>query len=258
MYQQTMFGLMDDDEKVLSSEDILENVKKLYQLFLAGAVKGPEKHEVNPGLPRGSRENYLYFTLPCCINFQRNSPALWQSALDTYQDPSTNYVFFPEKLVKKEKEEVQKDLAKHKLALQPNKHSSIWINICNTLASHYKSDPKEVLRENNFDISLIIQTLQKDKKHLFPYLGGIKLSNYWLFILSIFTDVEFKNIQEISIIPDVHVIRSTIKLGLAKEGVQPLEVEQIWRQVSKEIGISPVDMHSALWRWSRNNFYPKL
>ena len=99
MYQQTMFGLMDDDENILSGEDVLENVKKLYQLFLAGAVKGPEKHEVNPGLPRGSRENYLYFTLPCCINFQRNSPALWQSALDTYQDPSTNYVFFPEQLI---------------------------------------------------------------------------------------------------------------------------------------------------------------
>jgi len=258
MYQQTMFSSMDDNENVLSSEDVLENVKKLYQLFLAGAVKGPEKHEVNPGLPRGSRENYLYFTLPCCINFQRNSPALWQSALDTYQDPSTNYVFFPEQLVEKEKEEVQRDLAKHKLALQPNKHSSIWINICHTLASYYKNDPKEVLRESDFDTPLIIQVLQRDKKHLFPYLGGIKLSNYWLFILSIFTDVELKNIQEISIIPDVHVIRSTIQLGLAKEGVQPLEVEQIWRKVSKEVGISPVEMHSALWRWSRNNFHPEL
>jgi hypothetical protein len=257
MYQQTMFELI-GDEDVLDSQDVLENVQKLHQLYLAGAIKGPEKHEVNPGLPRGGRENYLYFTLPCCLNFQRNSPALWQSALDTYQDPSTNYVFFPEKVIEREREEVRRDLVKHKLALQTNKHSSIWINICTTLARHYNSDPKEVLREADFDVPIIIQNLQKDKKHLFPYLGGIKLSNYWLFILSLFTDVELKNIQEISIIPDVHVIRSTIKLGLAKEGVQPAEVESIWRGVAGKVGISPVDMHSALWRWSRNNFNPKL
>lgn len=257
MYQQTMFDLT-SSEDVLESEDILENVKKLYQLFLEGRVKGPEKHEVNPGLPRESRENYLYFTLPCCLNFQRNSPALWQSALDTYLDPLTNYLFFPESVVERELEEVRKDLLKHKLALQMTKHPFIWVSICSTLAKHYNSDPREVLRESDFDVPIIIQNLQRDKKHLFPYLGGIKLSNYWLFILSVFTDVKLKNTQDISIIPDVHVIRSTVKLGLAKDGVQPAEVEKIWREVSKNVGISPVDMHSMLWRWSRNNFHPAL
>ena len=64
--------------------------------------------------------------------------------------------------------------------------------------------------------------IQKEKKPLFPYLGGPKLSNYWLFILHDFTDVKFKNVEEISIIPDTHVIKSSIHLGVVEEGTNDL------------------------------------
>lgn len=242
----------------MHTEKILSEIVELHSLFLAGKVTGPKNHEVNPNLGKGSRENYLYFTLPCCINFQRNSPALWASTLKTYDDPDTNYLFFPEQVVKRNESEIREDMIKHKLALQTNKHPMIWRRINETFFNHYDNDPRKVLSECSYDIVGIIDTVQKKKKDIFPYLGGVKLSNYWLFILNSFTDVEFDNLNELSIIPDTHIIKSTIQLGLAKDGVKPSEVESIWRGVLKKVNIPPTDMHSALWRWSRNNFIPKL
>jgi len=75
-------------------ETTLHRVKKLLRLFQEGKILTLPHHEVHPDVEKGSRENYLYFTLPCCINFQRSSPAMWQSALATYLDPETNYLFF--------------------------------------------------------------------------------------------------------------------------------------------------------------------
>ena len=103
----------------------LERVRGLLEQFQAGKILTLAQHEVHPEVPLGSRENYLYFTLPCCINFQRSSPAMWQSALKTYEDPETNYVFYPEKVVAVDPEKVQVDLFKHRLSVQPNKHAHI-------------------------------------------------------------------------------------------------------------------------------------
>src|SRR6185312_4118453 len=103
----------------------LKRIRKLLQHFEQGDIPRLAQHEVHPGLPRSSRENYLYFTLPVCINFQRNSPAMWASALITYNDPATNYLFFPEKLAGMPIEQIRADLGRHKLALQPNKHTLI-------------------------------------------------------------------------------------------------------------------------------------
>src|SRR5687767_8279599 len=126
---------------------ILDKVKKLLDLYNQGLIPTLAEHEVNPGLPLGSRENYLYFTLPVCINFQRSSPAMWAAALKTWQDSETNYLFFPEKLAETSVEQIRIDLTKHKLALQPNKHVSIWMTIASTFHQYYKNDPRELLAE---------------------------------------------------------------------------------------------------------------
>lgn len=104
----------------------LEKVKRLLALYEEGKIPTLAQHEVNPGLPRHSRENYLYFTLPVCINFQRSSPAMWAAALATYRDEGTRYLFFPERLAIASIEQIRTDLTKYRLALQPNKHTLIW------------------------------------------------------------------------------------------------------------------------------------
>ena len=43
---------------------MLDKVKLLLDYFDQGLIPTLAQHEVNPGLPIGSRENYLYFTLP--------------------------------------------------------------------------------------------------------------------------------------------------------------------------------------------------
>ncbi len=236
----------------------LEKVKHLLQMYEQGIIPALEKHEVNPDLPLGSRENYLYFTLPVCINFQRNSPALWAAALATWEDEVTRYVFYPEQLAERPMQQIRADLAKHKLALQPNKHTLIWTTIARTLHEHYLDDPRKIIEEAEGDAGKLIYLLQKTYRKRFPYLSGPKLSNYWPFILSLYTDAHFTNPQEISIIPDTHVLQSSIRLGLSDASTTPLQVEALWRELLKGSGINPSQVHPALWYWSRNKFRPEV
>lgn len=236
----------------------LERARRLHQLFVDGQVPGPAQHEVHPSLPPGSRENVLYFTLPVALNFQRSSPALWQSALTTWNDPETQYLYFPEHVHEASPLRIQEDLRRHGLAIQTSRHPLIWTTLCETFHQHYNDDPRRFLANYDFDVPRIIDALQRDKKPLFPYLGGLKLSNYWLFILSRFTDVELQRTHELSIIPDTHVVKSTVALGLLSGTPSPHEVDAIWRRALRELDIPPGEMHSALWRWSRNGFSPTL
>lgn len=236
----------------------IDKIKKLLQHFKQGHIPTLAEHEVNPGLPKGSRENYLYFTLPVCLNFQRNSPALWKSALLTWNDPKTNYLFFPEKIAKTSLEKVQSDLGKHRLALQKNRHTHIWAAISKTLHDQFNDDPREIFKQTNYDVIKLLAMLQTTHKVHFPYLSGPKLSNYWPYILSHYTNLNLINPHEISIIPDTHVIKSTIHLGLTPTGAGSPEVTMVWKVLLKDSGISPVEVHPVLWNWSRNNFLPEV
>jgi len=236
----------------------LKRVLKLHDLFQKRKIPTLAQHEVNPGLPKGSRENYLYFTLPPSINFQRQSPAMWAAALKTWNDSETNYLFFPEKVALKTREEVQKDLLKHKLALQLNKHTDIWMTVSKAFSSHFKSDPRELFKRGNWDVIDIHRIIQQDMRKDFPYISGPKMANYWLYILSHYTDAKFKNMQEISIIPDTHVLQCSIKLGLSTLAMSSVEVAAVWKDLLNGSTLSPVEMHPVLWNWSRNNFLPEV
>ena len=51
-------------------------------MYLSGLLGGeimPE--DANPSLPKHSTENYLYFTLPMALNYQRNSYTLWEALM---------------------------------------------------------------------------------------------------------------------------------------------------------------------------------
>lgn len=242
----------------MSNSEILKKVERLYELFCEGKILKLAEHEVHPNLEKGSRENYLYFTLPPTINFQRSSPAMWKAALATWEDPATNYVFFPEKVAKKKFEEVQKSLLRHKLALQQNKHPKIWTTISTTLYKLFGGDPRNLLEKGEYDAGRILALIQVEHKGDFPYLRGPKMAHYWIYILNRYTDARFKNLNAISIIPDTHVIQSSIELGLAEEGTGPEAVSVVWKNLLEGSKISPIDMHPVLWNWSRNSFQPEV
>lgn len=236
----------------------LKKIHKLKELYENGDIPTLSEHEVYPNLKKSSRERYLYFTLPPCLNFQRSSPAMWKAALATWEDIDTQYLFFPEKVATQKRSVIQRDLTKHKLALQKNRHTDIWIAICNTLHKHHKSDPRSLLKSCDHDVIKILSLLRTENKKDFPYLSGPKMSNYWLYILSQYTDVVFTHMEEISIIPDTHVLQATAELGLSNGKVTPEKAEAIWKETLKGSGIAPVEMHPVLWNWSRNNFKPSV
>ena len=242
----------------MKDSQLLQRVYALYDLYHRGKIPTLSEHEVHPDVPVESRERYLYFTLPVCLNFQRNSPAMWRSAYATWHDPETNYLFFPEKTAIESYEKVQADLRKHKLSLQPNKHTEIWTKVSRGLHELYDNDPRKLLAACKNDVVAVRQLLQVDQKEHFPYLRGGKMSNYWLYILSQYTDVTFKNMQEISIIPDTHVQQCSLQLGLVDEVKSPEAVAEAWKKLLEGSRLTPVQMHPVLWNWSRNNFLPAV
>lgn len=235
----------------------LDRIQTLVQMYQAGLIPMLHQHEVNPGLEPGTRENYLYFTLPVVINFQRSSPALWKAALASYADPATNYLFFPEGVVATPRTQVQADLLKHRLALQPNKHTDIWIAISQAL-HYYHNDPREIIKAGQSCAVRIKNILQITDRERFPYLRGQKLANYWLYILHNFTDVKLRNLHKISIIPDTHVIQASARLGVTTGTETPEQIAEAWFKLLKGSSLLPIDLHPVLWNWSRAGFEPAV
>ena len=180
------------------------------------------------------------------------------SALKTFDDPETNYLYYSEKVVEVEYEKVQNDLNKHKLSLQRNKHTDIWLRISTTLHKLFKDDPREIIAAGDSDVEQILKLIRITNKDDFPYLKGPKLSNYWLYILDHYTDVKLTNKDKLSMIPDTHIIQSTIHLGLVDENAKIPEIEKAWVELLQDSELSPVDMHAVLWNWSRNGFEPEV
>lgn len=235
----------------------LSKVRKLLSHREQWYIPKMHQHEVNPWLDLWSRENYLYFTLPVALNFQRSSPAMWQSTLATWQDSQTNYLFYPEEVVQRSFEQLQSDLTKHKLALQRNKHVQIRQKICQTLAERRDNDPRKLICTHGSDVLQIRNHLITHKKD-YPYLNGSKMCDYWMFIMSHYTDIDLQNKHRLSIIPDTHIQQASIVLWVTTEKDSPEQVKEKRFRLLNDTDIHPVDLHSMLWNWSRNNFIPKV
>lgn len=241
----------------MDKKSLIERIALLKTYFEKGFIPKVENHEANPSLDKGSRENYLYFTLPVALNFQRNSPALWQSAYKTWEDIDTNYLFYPEKVTQFSIEKVKTDLKKHKIALQENKHTHIWYTLCQSFHKNFENDPRNFIKLNESCVEQVINYLRDNSKS-FPYLSWPKLSHYWLFILSHYTDIQLQNAHMLSIIPDTHIQQASLKLWVTDLEDTPEVVSQKWFELLKWTDLSTTELHSILWNWSRNNFDPQL
>ena len=109
-----------NEKNINYREELLSKLEKLQLMFENGLIGGeimPE--DQNPLLEIGSAENYLYFTLPMALNYQRNSYTLWASAKKTFDDERTRKVFNPYEVNKMGQEELRELLTTYKVALQP-------------------------------------------------------------------------------------------------------------------------------------------
>lgn len=244
----------------MNENDIIQKVDRIMEMYKKGELGGeimPE--DANPRLTKASLENYLYFTLPMALNYQRNSYTLWEAALNTYNDKETQFVFNPKSVLEKSFDEVQKALTKYKVALQKQKQTEIWISLCSTFVNLFDGDIRKLFDSLDNDVEKIKKFIQVERKKEFPYLSGIKICNYWLYVIYQYTDRKYKNIEKITVAPDTHVCKATYKLGLITEeefnsnNVQLL-VAKKWEKLLQETKYKPIDIHTQLWLWSRNGF----
>lgn len=243
----------------MQNKTIVDKIYALIKLHQSGALGGEIMPEVeNPKLPKNSKENYIYFTLPMALNYQRNSYKLWEAANKSYNDSEVSGVFNPQKVIEMSDDILRFKLTKHKIALQPNKHIQIWKTISRTIVSDFSSDLRNLFIQNDYDVKQIKKHILSHKKD-FPYLGGSKILNYWLYVMEQYTDAQFKNRDLITVAPDTHVIQASVKLGLIteKEAIDSKNREILaekWNTLLKDEMLSPIDVHTPLWLWSRGGF----
>lgn len=139
--------------------------------------------DTNPHFESSSLENYLYFTLPMALNYQRNSYTLWESALKTYTDEEIRFVFDSKLCLQKSFKEVQDALTKYKVALQKQKQTEIWLSLCSTFVELFNGDIRKLFDTLDNDVDKIRNFIQKDNKKKFPYLSGTKICNYWMYVI---------------------------------------------------------------------------
>lgn len=244
----------------MNKKKILEDVETLLIMYKENKLGGefmPE--DSNPHLDLGSKENYLYFTLPMALNYQRNSYTLWEAALKTYNDKETNFVFNPKLCLEKDFSEVQAALTKYKVALQKDKQTKIWLDLCHTFVDFYNGDIRKIFIEFDNDVNKIRNFIQKENRKKFPYLAGTKICNYWLYVIYQYTDKIYKNMEALTVAPDTHVCKATYKLGLITQeefessNVQLIVIDR-WQELFKGTKYHPIDIHTPLWLWSRNGF----
>jgi hypothetical protein len=246
----------------MKKEEILENVEILMDMYKKGKLGGEVMPEdSNPHFDISSLENYLYFTLPMSLNYQRNSYTLWESALKTYNDLETRFVFNPKECLKHDFKEVQYALTKYKVALQKDKQTQIWLKLCETFVEMFDGDIRKLFDLLDNDVEKIRNYIQIEHKKEFPYLSGTKICNYWLYVIYQYTDRKYKNIELLTVAPDTHVIKATHHLGLItdseleKSDVQFIVIDR-WHELLKGTNYKPIDIHTPLWLWSRNGFIP--
>jgi hypothetical protein len=243
--------------------NLQENCKKLlsaYRSGLLGQTKMPE--DSNPSFDDLDIENRLsYFTLPMALNYQRDSYKLWESALKTFNDPDTRFVFNVHEVTNRTEDEVRTALMKYKVALQPNKHINTWRNISKTIVQNWGSI-ENLINASNGDFLTLKNIIQQDHKKGFPYLSGPKIFNYWSFILGEYGKVKLQNREYIEIAPDTHITQCSVLLGVITQdeadNLPKDEVSEKWRTLLTGSGITPIEMHPPLWFWSRNGFIYKL
>lgn len=242
---------------------ILQKVDVLMELYHTGQLGGeimPE--DKNPHLEKKSMENYIYFTLPMALNYQRNSYKLWESANRSYHDDETRDIFSTYDVVRMDTDELREKLIKHKVALQPNKQPVIWRMICVSINELLNGDIRNLFIDNQYSILKIKQFIMMNKKS-FPYLSGNKILNYWLYVMHSYTDAEFTDIENITIAPDTHVIQASVQLGIItydesqKSDVQVITAKR-WHDILVNSKYNPIDLHTPLWLWNHKKCYPRI
>jgi len=235
--------------------DIITRLVDMHHNGLLGGEVMPEDALIGI-VPAERLPNII--TLGMALNYQRNSYSLWKSVAETYADPKTNWIFDLSAASTASLDDLRKALVVHKIALQPNKHPVIWQRIATSLLQ--SGGATQLILHHKSSITALKENVQKTNKPNFPYLSGPKIFNYWLYVMESYCGVKWVDREEITIAPDTHILQASVRLGIVPDSVLDGSaksrdfVAQTWKDVLRGSELSPIDVHTPLWLWSRGGF----
>lgn len=128
--------------------------------------------------------------------------------------------------------------------------------------SSRRGDVCGLIESVGLDIATLKNLVQSTRKSEFPYLSGPKIFNYWLYVMEVYTGIRWKSRELITIAPDTHILKASVRLGLCSADVlkgsadNRQSVADAWAEALSGTGLAPIDIHTPLWLWSRAGFPP--
>lgn len=247
----------------MTNVSMLQEVKLLVQMHSEGLLGGermPEDVLVRV-VPEDELPNVL--TLGMSLNYQRNSYTLWRSVSKAYLDDNSRWIFNLCTVADWNLDKLRDALLRHRVALQPNRHPEIWQRVAHGIVtSSPRGDVFGLIESVDFDIAQLKNIMQITRKSEFPYLSGPKIFNYWLYVMEIYAGIHWKSRELITIAPDTHILKASVKLGLCSADVlrgsahDRKAVADAWETALHGSGLAPIDVHTPLWLRSRAGFPP--
>lgn len=211
---------------------------------------------------RGSYNHLMFITMVVSIDYMRNADNLWKAGRETMEDPGTKWLFSPEKVKDRPIEEIISAMKIHKLSQRHNKDSDIWKKVSISFATHYESDPRNLIEECGRDaFQLYERKYDMRFKKKFPSLSGNKIFPLWIRMLHDNVGINLKNLDKIPIPVDIHIARATFTTGCLigeYEGnisnVTP-DINETWKRIVTHLNQLklkyPLQMDEALWHLSK-------
>ena len=244
----------------------------LFTAFSTNGIHGrtdmPE--DILPNTERGSLEHILFITLAVSIDYQRDANDLWKSARQTFDDPTTRYLFDPRSLREKSFATIVRDMQKYKLSRKPQKDAVIWSTVGITFFKKWQGDPRNFLKSCGWEAPEVLQHLKGDvhptgqqPKSDYPYLRGEKIGPLWLRMLR--DNARITNIQSLERVPipvDIHIGRATLALGIVRgkysgrfgnlfEDIRKAWFESVQGLRVGERAMMALDVDEPLWHLSK-------
>ncbi len=259
-----------DIEKCRKVAEILYNQFYKSKEGLFGHREMPE--DLLPqGVERGSYSHIMFITLTVAIDYQRDAVQLWNASRRTFEDKSTQWIYFPNQLVERSDSELLGAMQKYSLVKKVLKDAlKIWKPVSMSFHKLFNSDPRNLFKEMDYDAFRLYTIMNTKYKRYFPYLSGKKILPLWLRLLHDVVGIELKNLDKIPIPVDIHIARATFCLGCLKGTYKGpfqdaiAEINGVWEEACENFPLTRLQLDGPLWNLSKygcshrtNQFCPK-
>jgi len=209
-------------------------------------------------IKRGSYNHLMFITLTVSIDYQRDAPELWKVSRRTMDDPDALWIYSPKEVNKRTDGELINTMQKYRLSKKPIKDSlEIWKPVCKSFYGLFSSDPRNLLKECDYDALKVFELMKTKYKRHFPYLSGKKILPLWIRMINDVIGINLKNLDKIPIPVDIHIARATLCLGCLKGkyigSIEDIfmEIDKVWKDACKSLPYYRLQLDEPLWHLSK-------